>query len=313
MPVSFNLRDKSATMHDSIDAESLRIVQRMLEAGEILELGLINIDTELLPLLNLSRLTKFSISNMPCFDLGFLSSIKELQSLSLRFQISPFGKKIRLDTIPRMDTLTSLTLSGVRGLQNLPASGSLKTLALMSVTNEDLAILDSFPAIRDVFISGGYLKGYNKLPYCKNLERLRIIQSQKIEFAGIAADGHINHSLRILELSYCPSLTSFDFLKCFPALKYMDISSCNHLESFRGIENCPNLEVATICECKVSDKTLKWLVGVKKVLLGISYKKDEMQQFDKEFTGEMYSIGKYDKGRFDYLDYYTTHYSKGLD
>lgn len=313
MPVSFNLRDKSASMHDNIDAESLRIVQRMLETGEILELGLINIDIKLLPVLNLSRLSKFSISDMPCFDLGFLSSIKKLQSLGLGFQTSPFGKKIRLETIPRMDTLTSLSLSGVSGLQNLPGSDNLKELVLMSVTNEDLAILDSYPAIRDVFISGGHLEGYNKLLHCKNLERLCIIQSRKVDFAGIAADGHINHSLNILELSHCPSLTSFDFLKCFTALKYMDITSCNQLESFCGIENCPNMEVVNISECKVSDKTLKWLVGVKKVLLGISYKKDEVQQFEKQFTGEMYSIGKFDKGRFDYLDHYTKYYSKNLD
>jgi Leucine-rich repeat (LRR) protein len=313
MPVSFNLRDKSATMHDRIDAESLRMVQRMLDAGEISELGLINIDIELMPLLNLSSLTKFAVSKMPCFDLGFLSSIKKLQSLRLGFMTSPFGKKIRLDTIPRMDTLTSLSLSGVRGLQNLPALDSLKKLVLMSVTDEDLAILDSFPAIRDVFISGGHLEGYNKLLHCKNLERLIVIQSRKVDFAGISADGHINHSLKILELSNCPSLTGFDFLKCFTALKYMDITSCNKLNSFQGIENCPNLEVVNISECKVSDKTLKWLTRVKKVLLGISYKKDEVQQFEKEFRGEMYSIGKFDKGRFDYLDHYTKYYSKDLD
>ena len=313
MPVSFNLRDKSATMHDRIDAESLRIVQRMLEEGEITELGLINIDMELLALLNLSGLTKFGVSDMPCFNLGFLSSCQKLQSLSLNFLISPFGKKIRLDTIPVMDTITSLSVSGVRGLQNLPASGSLKKLGLMSVTNEDLAVLDSFPAIRDIFISGGHLEGYNKLPHCKKLERLIIIQSRKVDFAGFPAEGHINHSLKILELSHCPSLTGFDFLKYFAAVKYMDVTSCNKLNSFRGIEECHNLEVVNISECKVNDKTLKWLNGVKKVLLGISYRKDTVQQFEKEFTGEMYSIGKFDKGRFDYLDHYTKYFSKSLD
>jgi len=297
-------------MHDDIDADSLGIVQRMLEAGEILKLRLSNIDIKFLQILNLNQLAELSISDMPCFDLGFLADVKKLQSLRLEFLTSSFAKKIRLDTVPPMDTLTTLTLAGVTGLQNLPALNNLKELVLMSVSNENLDFLDLYPALRDIFISGGHLEGYNKLLHCKNLERLRIIQSRKVDFAGIAADGHINHSLKILELSHCPSLTNFDFLKYFAALKYMDITSCNKLSSFKGIENCPNLEVVNISECKVSDKTLKWLTGVKKVLLGISYKKEEVQSFDKEFAGEIYSIGKFDKGRFDYLDHYTKYFTK---
>jgi len=313
MPVSFNLRDKLVSMNDIIDSESLHIVQKMLNDGDIHHLSIGGIDHKLLPLLNLEHLTGISISNIPCFDLGFLAGIRKLKSLRLSFEGSSFGKKIMLNTIPRTDTLQSLTLARVKGLKDLPAFINLNEINMRAVTDEHLDFLESYPAVRDVFISGGHLTGYNKLVQAKNLARLRIIQSRKVDFDNIASEKALNHSLKILELSHCPSLTRFDFLQRFAALKYMDISSCNNLISLRGIENCPQLEVVNISECKSKDKNLQYLSAIKKVFVGISYTKEEVKNFEKDFTGNIYSLGKYDKGNFDYLEHYTRYYSKSLD
>lgn len=312
MPVSYNLKDKTVSLDNNIEYQSLEVVRKMLEAGEIIELRLSNIDIILLPLLNLRHVKKLSISNLPCYDFGFLASVIELESLRLSFDIS-MAKKIRLETVPRMKTLTSLSLSNFRGLASLPEFPNLRELNLMSVTNDNFDFLDLYPRITDIFISGGYLEKYNRLLHCRHLERLRIIQSRKIDFAGMIADATINHSLKILEISHCPSLTDFAFLKLFAELKYMDITSCKNISSYEGIENCKKLKVINISECKVRDKTLKYLEGIKKIFLGISYRKDEVELFKNEFKGNVYSIGKFDKGKFDYPDHFTRYFSKSLD
>lgn len=313
MSVSFNLRDKAVSINDSIATDEFSIVQRMLNNAEIVDLHISGIDINLLPLLNLEHLKSFSIGNMPCFDLGFLGAIKKLESLRLSFELSSFGKKVMLHTIPENNNLTSLTLNSVSGLKNVPAFNNLKEIGLSSISNESLDFLTGYPDLKDIFISRSTIKGFNILLKLNNLVRLRIIQGRQIDFASIAAEKISNNSLRILELSHCPSLTDFSFLQRFHALKYMDITSCRNLASFKGIENCPNLEVVNISECKSRDKNLDYLAGIKNVFVGISYTKEQVQNFEKKFTGDNYSIGKFDKGKFDYLEHFTKYFTKYRD
>src|SRR5688500_16622110 len=114
MPVSYALKEKAVTLHDAIEPQSLAIVQKMLNDGEVFHLGLANIDLQILSSLNLAHIRSIDIKGLPCYDLGFLASIKKLESLRLSYIAQPrVGKDIMLETIPSVDSLTSLTLRGV--------------------------------------------------------------------------------------------------------------------------------------------------------------------------------------------------------
>ncbi len=313
MPVSFALKDKAITLHDAIDAESLAIVQKMLNEGEVFHLGIGNIDLEIFSSLDLTSVRSISISGLPCYDLGLLASVKKLESLRLSYGTEPrVGKNIRLDTIPSSDSLTSLTLGCVKGLENLPQFPNLKMLNLNGI-NENLSFLSFYPALKDLFISGSSMEGVNQLLHCKNLLRLCMVQVRKVDFPGIVADGTINGSLKILEISHCRDLINFDFLKQFPALKYMDITSCRNISSFEGIANCKHLEVINVSLCRVKDKNLRYLLHINNVLLGMVYGKEEIANFAKEFKGKVYYINRAEKGYLNYGDFYTKHYGGNID
>lgn len=314
MPVTYAFNKEGAIvgLHDTIEPASLAIVQKMLNAGEVRDISLGNIDLETLSSLDLANIRSINISGIPCYDLGFLASIKKLESLRLSYVAQPrIGKGIRLDTIPSIDTLRSLALFGVKGLNNLPPFPNLKSLNLGGI-NENLGFIRGYPGLKDLWISDS-VEGLHHVLYCKNLARLCMIQVRKVDFAGILADGTVNTSLKILEISHCPDLVSFDFLKQFPSLKYMDISSSRNIASFEGIENCKNLEVICVSECRVRDKNLKYLLHIDNVQVGMIYKKQEITDFAKQFKGKVYYISRAEKGDFNYGDFYTKHYGGNID
>jgi hypothetical protein len=320
MPVSYAFEkggeNKGAilSLHDSIEPQSLEIVQKMLNAGEVKHIGIGNIDMEIFSSLNLADVRSIYISGgLPCYDLGFLAAVKKLELLRIDYGTQPgIGKNIRLDTLPSSDSLTSLTLGSVKELKNLPRFPNLKFINLVNI-NENLSFLSRYPSLKDVFISESSMQGFSQLLHCKNLVRLRMIQVRKVDFAGLVTDGTINSSLKILEISHCRDLITFDFLKQFPSLKYMDIGSSRNIASFEGIENCRNLEIISVAECRVRDKNLKYLLHINNVLLGMVYSKEEIANFAKEFKGKVYYINRAEKGYLDYGELYTKLYGGNID
>jgi hypothetical protein len=313
MPVSYALRDKSVSLHDTIEPQSLEIVQRMLNAGEVIHIGLGNIDLQILSSLNLANVRSINISEVPCYDLGFLASVNRLESLRFSYGAKlKIGKNIRLDTIPSSNSLTALTLVGVKGLKNLPQFPNLEFLHLDGI-NENLGFLKCYPALKDMVISGYSIEGFNEILHCKNLVRLRMIQDHKVDFSSIVADHAVNSSLKILEISHCRDLINFDFLKQFPAVKYMDITSCRNISSFEGIEDCKHLEVINVSQCRVKDKDLRYLLHINNVLLGMAYGKEEIANFANEFKGKVYSIYTAEKGYLNYSDFYTKYYGGKIE
>lgn len=313
MPVSYALKNKSVSLHDSIEPQSLEIVQRMLNEGEVTRIVLGNIDLQILSSLNLENVQSIDLGEVPCYDLGFLASVKKLESLRLSYGAKlKMGKNIRLDTIPSNDNLIALTLRGVKGLKNLARFPRLEFLHLDEI-NEELGFLRYYPALKDMIITGYSIKGFNEILHCKNLVRLRMIQDRTVDFSSLVADSAVNNSLKLLSISHCPDLVSFDFLKKFPALKYLDLSSCRNIESFEGIENCKQLEIICVAESRVKDKNLKPLLQINTVLLGLVYGKEEIAQFAKEFKGKIYRINREEKGYINYGDLYTKLYGGKIE
>lgn len=315
MPVSYSFVGNAAsvTLDGMIEPQSLSVVQRMLNAGEVSHIGFGDIDPGIVSSLDLTNVRSVDIGSLLCHDLGFLASVKRLESLRISYMQKPqVGKNVRLDTIPSSNSLMSLTLRGVRRLKTLPQFPGLRTLNLNGI-KEDLGFLSVYPALSDLWISESSAEGLTQVLHCKRLVRLRMIQVSKIDFPGWVADGTINNSLKILEISYCRDLRQFDFLQQFPSLKYMDITSCRNIASFEGIEKCTQLEVINVSECRVADKNLQYLLDIDNVMIGMVYSKKEIDEFAKAFKGKVFYINRVEKGYLNYGDFYTKYYGGNID
>jgi hypothetical protein len=115
-----------------------------------------------------------------------------------------------------------------------------------------------------------------------------------------------------MELSHFPTLRDFQFLEAFPRLKYLSVSGCRKIMSFDGLEKCRHLEHFSLGDSNVENKDLRPLAQINNVGIGLRYKKPLIQEFDKIFQGKLYSIGRFEKGKFDYLAFYERYFRSRL-
>lgn len=304
MPVSFNLRDKFVWVRNDIEPQSLEIVQRMLNEGEIVELYIEKMPLDIFQSLNLSHLKGLSIGDIPCFDLDFLSTIPNLKHLKLDFSsVYPEDGKIILKKMPAISTLESLFLEGkgIRSLDYLPAFPNLKELDLRGINDDSLAFLHAYPLIIDIWISECNLKGWSNLLHCQNMVRLRVFETPP-DFDEMISSGAVNRSVKVLELSGCPTLRNLEPLRIFESLRYLDISLHN-LRSEKGIEKCTALEIINI-EDTLPKAILK--------RMGRFLFADVVSVFSKSYRRRIDLLRKLDAGNVDYTDMYTKYFQSSL-
>jgi hypothetical protein len=215
-------------MRNDIEPESIGIVQKMLNAGEINELYIDNIEQSIFDSLNLSQLKALSIENIPCYNFEFLSSITGLKYLKIDLSsMQPGDKNVELKSLPAMSGLESLFLAGkeIKSLKNLPLFPNLKELWLREISGESLGFLDAYPLVNDLWVSECRLKDYSYLVSCQNLIRLRVFETP-VDFGEMTSTSTFNKSLQILELYDCPTLKNLEPLVIFEKLRYLDISLC---------------------------------------------------------------------------------------
>lgn len=305
MPVSYNLRDKFVWIRNDIEPQSLEIVQRMLNAGEIAELYVADVHAGILPSLNLNHLKGLSIINTPCFNLDFLSSLAELKYLKIDFSsIFPEDKKAVLKSMPSISSLESLFLEGegINNLNCLPMLPNLKKLGLRKISGESLAFLESYPLINDMWISECNLKEYKNLVYCQKMIRLQVFETP-LDFDEMTSGTTVNHSLKILELCGCSTLKNLEPLRIFKKLQYLDISHCKNLRSVKGIEKCMALEVINI-------QDPVWMAISKKIERFLFT--DMISIFNSKYRQRMARLRQLDEIGINYLDHYTKYYSGSL-
>lgn len=292
-------------MRNEIEPQSLEIVQRMLNAGEINELYVANIEESIFQSLNLDHLKALSIENIPFYNFEFLSSIKGLKYLKIDLSsINSSSKYVELKTLPAMPGLESLFLAGkeIKSLNNLPAFPKLKELWLREINGESLAFLEAYPLINDMWISECHLKDYRYLVNCKNLIRLRVFETP-LDFDDMNSASTLNHSLQILELYDCPTLKNLEPLVVFEKLRYLDISLCKNLRSVKGIEKCKSLEVIVI-----QDPVWK-AIGkkIERFLLA-----DLISIFNSNYRRRITRLRQLDSKKINYLDHYNKYFSGSL-
>lgn len=313
MPVSYNLRDKSASIHNDISEESIAIVDRMLRSGELNSIGLIDMDENLFLSLPVENLREAGINNIHCNDLAFIKSMPSLNKLSLSYFGFKKGKIPKLSTLPSITGLTQLTLENLSNLSDLPELPALKILQLLELKNESLQFLQRYSTIEDLFISGSNLRDVKYISACRNLLRLRLIDNQQFDFSELEIFEEKNVSLKFLEISHCPLLKDFRFLKAFPNLQRLSISGCKNIQSFEGVEQCNSLKMFVVGESIVRNKFLHPLKNIDNVALGLRYTKQEVADFADIFEGSIYSIWTYENKYFDYLDEYTKYFQSKFE
>jgi hypothetical protein len=312
MPVSYNLRDKCASIDTYIEPQSLGIVQRMLNSGELVALTILGMEENILPSLPITKLKGLHLSNIPCPHLSFLATMPDLQSLSLMFYSS---KKYKIDiaTLPALENLKTLQLAGIKNLKTLPTFPSLRDLILRETNNESLQFLDRMPLLDDLFISGSNVTDFVQVLNCKNLLRLRLIEMKKLNFDVLLDSNTRNDQLKILDIAHCRLLKDFNFLQSFPNLKLLSVYGCRNIQSFEGLQKCAKLEYFKIGESTVENKDLWPLARINNVALGIRYKRPPVEEFAKIFEGSIYSIGRFGDQKFDHLAFYNKYFRGKLD
>jgi hypothetical protein len=305
MPVSYNLRDKFVWVRKDIEPQSLEIVQKMLNDGEIIELYIADIPSGIFHSLNLNHLKGLSIVNIPCYDLDFLSSIADLKYLKLEFSsIYPEDKRVILKSMPAINSLRSLFLEGkgINHLNCLPALPNLKELGLREISDESLAFLEAYPFINDMWISECNLKAYSNLLYCQNLIRLRVFDTP-LDFDEMTSSASVNHSLKILELCECPTLKNLEPLRVFEKLRYLDIDLCHKLRSTKGIDKCTALEIINVQRTVLT----MILTKIERFLFA-----DMISIFNSEYRRRVAFLRQLDKKEIDYLEHYTKFFQGSL-
>jgi hypothetical protein len=305
MPVSFNLRDKFVWMRNDIEPQSLEIVQKMLNNGEIIELYIADIHASIFHSLNLNHLKGLSIVNIPCYDLDFLSSIANLKYLKLDFSsIYPEDEKVILKSMPAINSLESLFLEGkgINNLNCLPMLPNLKELGLREINDESLAFLEAYPLINDMWISECNLKAYSHLISCQNLIRLRVFETP-LDFDEMTSSATVNRSLKILELCDCPTLKNLEPLRVFEKLRYLEISLCNNLRSTKGLEKCRALEIIYIED--------SFLAAILKKIERFLFA-DIISIFNNGYRRRIDFLRQLDAKQIDYLEHYTKYFQGPL-
>ncbi|TQD96387.1 hypothetical protein C1H46_018021 [Malus baccata] len=179
----------------------------------------------------------------PCLEELSLTNCDQLRSAPSHF---PSLKKLEIDSMgsgmpianisSNLTTLTSLTITSIKGLDCLP-EGMLKN-------NKNLAYLEIADCPDLTCITTDDVFGC-----CASLQSLHIFRCDSLE---LIPDMHGLTSLRELTIKYCSKLTSIQFEQGLPSLCDLIIDNCPELSSLSsGLEYCTSLQDLTISDCEV--------------------------------------------------------------
>ncbi|CAN6715942.1 unnamed protein product [Malus baccata var. baccata] len=202
----------------------------------------------------------------PCLEELSLTNCDQLRSAPSHF---PSLKKLEIDSMgsgmpianisSNLTTLTSLTITSIKGLDCLP-EGMLKNnknLAYLEISYcPDLTCITT----DDVFGCCASLQSVH-ISRCDNLRclpdglqtlvSLNKLSIQRCNSLELIPDMHGLTSLNKLIIEYCSKLTSIQFEQGLPSLCDLIIDNCPELSSLpSGLEYCTSLQNLKISDCK---------------------------------------------------------------
>lgn len=224
----------------------------------------------------LSAVKNLSIDLWHLDNLKGLSKLVNLKVLSLTKNISSKASLTILEPLKKLEILCTSISKDIETVSDLK---KLNTLTLREIKCNDLNFLISLNNLETLYLSLGSFQNFDGLKKISHLVKMDIHQVRG--FTNEVAENVLIHcqTLKALRFDNLKYITSLNFIKELSSLNYLSIEGVQNLETYLPILKNKSLESFFGYKCQPLDKSLIGLSNLKNVMLGDSYKKEEVDKF----------------------------------
>lgn len=245
----------------------------------------------------LREISSLSIMLWESNGLKQISKLTQLKSLA--FTKLP-KSKLSLSTLEPLQNLEKLYTDVTKNVESIRELKKLRFLSLSEIKNDNLDFLSGLNHLETLWLSLGSIKDFRGISMLPNLKKLQIhrVRGFDDEAANMVLPNCKNlWAIHFMNLKH---VTSLDFVPLMPQIKYISFEGLQKLQTFAPISKSTTLEIIAGTKCRPEDKSLDGLRKLKRVALGDSYTKQEIESFLADNQAESIAIrGKVLKGEYE--------------
>lgn len=208
-------------------------------------------------------------------DLTELSKLTNLRKLGIS---KCMKSNASLKLLLPLENLEALYTDISKDVEMIGNIRKLKFLSLSEIKHGDLDFLTTLDDLRTIWLSLGSFQSFSGLSKIKKLERLQVHQVRGFESDKVNEVLGNCKEVWALKLDNLKHIIDLDFVPSMRNLKYLSLEGVKNLDSYEKLKSSSTLEAIVGYDCRPEDRSLDGLKNLKKIKLGDSYSKAEVDK-----------------------------------
>jgi len=230
-------------------------------------------------------------------DLKELSQLVNLKKLVITKNVK---SSVSLKILKDLKNLEVLFTSISKDIEVIGELKELKFLSLREIKTKNIDFLKSLKNLNELWLSLGSYENIDGIQFIENLNKLSIHQIRGIDNKTLNDTISKCFSITAIELQNLKNLSSLEFTEKLSKLNYLRLDTNSNIETYKPILKSKSLKTISTTSSRPIDKKLSCLINVESVFLGDNYSKTEIDNFIKDFKGNILWIwGKEFKGKVE--------------